>query len=295
MTIGVTEASAGYGSLGGLQDAAARLAAPREKLSSRKQITVPSDDPSGTVEALQLRADLKRNTQYTANANDATSWMSASDSAYSQIVKLVQSARTLVVQGLNAGVNSASSSSAIADQIDGIRTSLIGLANTTCNGRPVFGGTTTGATAYDATGAYLGDGGTVLRAVGPQSTVQINQTGTQVFGVAGSDIFSVLSGISTALRANPSTLASGALASLDTALSRVSSAQAAEGAVYQRVQVAQAAQTSRGLALRTQLSGIQAIDVASMAIQVSTANTNFQAALQTTASIRQLSLLDFLH
>jgi hypothetical protein len=32
-----------------------------------------------------------------------------------------------------------------------------------------------------------------------------------------------------------------------------------------------------------------------MAVQVSTANTNYQAALQTTASIRQQSLLDFLH
>ena len=34
--------------------------------------------------------------------------------------------------------------------------------------------------------------------------------------------------------------------------------------------------------------------MAKLAVQVATANTAYQAALQTTASIRQLSLLDFL-
>jgi flagellar hook-associated protein 3 FlgL len=52
--------------------------------------------------------------------------------------------------------------------------------------------------------------------------------------------------------------------------------------------------TSTGTALTTQLSGIEDIDLADMAIKVTTANTTYQAALQTTASIRQLSLLDFL-
>jgi flagellar hook-associated protein 3 FlgL len=295
--IRVTEASAAYGSLDGLQSAAAKLAALQAKLSSGQQITTPSDDPSGTVRALQLRADLKRNAQYTANASDATGWMSTADSAYTQIVKLMQNARTLTVQGLNAGAGTGTSNSAIADQIDAIRTSLISLSNTSYNGRPVFGGTTAGGAAYNAAGAYVGDDGTVSRAVGPQATVQINQTGTQVFGPDGdpTNVFTLLSNISSALRAGPPALTGGALTDLDTAIGRISSAQAAEGAAYQRVQVAQSAQSSTALTLTSQLSGIQDIDLASMAIQVTTANTNYQAALQTTANIRQISLLNFLH
>jgi flagellar hook-associated protein 3 FlgL len=290
----VTEGSASYGSLVGLQSSASRLAALQAKMSSGQQITKPSDDPSGTVRALQLRADLKRNTQYTANAGDAIGWLSTSDTTYTQIGKLAQNARTLVVQGLNTGASGTTPAAAIADQIDAIRTSMINLANTTYNGRPVFGGTTTGAIAYDAAGNYAGDSGTVSRTVGPQSTVQINQSGAQVFGPPGNDMFTLLANISNTLRTNPTALGSD-LTSLDAAIANVSAAQATEGATYERVQTAQAAQTSTALTVTTQLSGIQDIDLANMAVQVSTANTNYQAALQTTASIRQQSLLDFLH
>lgn len=290
----VTEGSASFDSLLGLQSAASRLASLQAKMSSGHQITRPSDDPSGTVRALQLRGEVQRNSQFAANATDALGWMSTSDTSYTQMVKLTQSARSLVVQGLNTGVAGTGSADALADQIDAIRTSMISLANTTYNGRPVFGGTTAGATAYDSAGNYTGDSGVVARAVGVQSTVQINQSGPQVFGPAGNDLFSTLASISATLRSNPSGLTGAALTSIDGSLTRLTSAQATEGAAYQRVQTAQTAQAATGTTLASQLSDIQDIDLADMAIQVTTANATYQAALQTTASIRQLSLLDFL-
>ena len=290
----VTTGSNINGGLSGLQNAAGRLAALQAKMSSGQQITKPSDDPSGTVEALALRGELRRNTQYASNANDAIAWLSAADTSYTQVVTQLQSARTLVVQGLNSGASSTGSTTAIANQIDQLRSSLINLANTQYNGRPIFGGTTAGSVAYDPSGNYVGDSGVVSRTVGAQQTVQINQTGPQVFGAAGSDVFSLLSTISNDLKTNPSAL-SGDLTSLDAAINTVSGAQASEGAAYQRVQVAQGVQTQAGTALKTQLSTIQDIDLADMAVQVTTANTTYQAALQTTASIRQMSLLDFLH
>jgi flagellar hook-associated protein 3 FlgL len=289
----VTDASSSFGSLAGLQSAASRLASLQAQLSSGRQITTPSDDPSGTARALQLRADVKRNNQYVSNARDAIGWMSTADSAYTQAVTLTQNARTLLVQALNTGTTSTASSAAIADQLDAIRTSLIQVANTTYNGRPVFGGTTAGTAAYDPAGNYIGDAGAVSRTVGAQATVQINQTGPQAFGAPGSDLFTLLANISTTLRTNPSA-ATPQLAQLDTALSHMTSAQAAEGAAYQQVQNTQAVQSATGTALATQLSDIQDIDLADMAVRVSTANVTYQAALQTTASVRQLSLLNFL-
>jgi flagellar hook-associated protein 3 FlgL len=289
----VTDASSSFGSLAGLQSAASRLASLQAQLSSGRQITTPSDDPSGTARALQLRADVKRNNQYVSNARDAIGWMSTADSAYTQAVTLTQNARTLLVQALNTGTTSTASSAAIADQLDAIRTSLIQVANTTYNGRPVFGGTTAGTAAYDPAGNYIGDAGTVSRTIGAQATVQINQTGPQAFGAPGSDLFTLLANISTTLRTNPSA-ATPQLAQLDTALSHMTSAQAAEGAAYQQVQNTQAVQSATGTALATQLSDIQDIDLADMAVRVSTANVTYQAALQTTASVRQLSLLNFL-
>jgi flagellar hook-associated protein 3 FlgL len=66
-----------------------------------------------------------------------------------------------------------------------------------------------------------------------------------------------------------------------------------EGATYARVHTAQVAQTTAGTAMTTQLSGIED-GPAETALKLATANTAYQAALQTTASIGQISLLEFL-
>lgn len=299
--IRVTVGSSSYAALSGLQANASRLAALQAQLSSGDQITKPSDDPAGTVRALQLRGDVKQNSQYASSASDAIAWMSTSDTAYSQVVTIAQQARTLVVQGLNTGANTGTSNDAIAAQVDGLKSSLVSLANSNYNGRPVFGGTTAGTSAYtmDASGnvTYVGDDGAVMRTVGAQNTVQVNQTGPNVFGTDGSstNLFSVLSDISANLRSGDSTSLSADLAKMDTAIGQVSSAQATEGATYQRVQVAQTVQSNNNLTLKSQLSSIQDIDLADMAVKVTTAQTTYQASLQTTASIQQMSLLNFLN
>ncbi len=209
----VTDGGILAGTLYGIQSANSRLQDVNVQMSTGNQITKPSDDPSNTVRALQLRGDVKRNDQYAKNANDAIGWMSASDSAYSQIVNVAQKARTLVVQGLNAGVSSTDSNNAIADQIDALRDSVFALSNTTYNGRPVFGGNTTSPAAYvkDPSGTivFAGDTTIVNRQVGDTTTVPINQDGPSVFGppsttsTTGSDIFVTLDNISKALRQQP--------------------------------------------------------------------------------------------
>ena len=293
----VTVATTTSTSIANIEAAAARLASMQNQLSSGQAITTPSDNPSGTVQAMQLRGQLSRNTQYGSNASDALSWLGAQDSAYSQIVSVLQNARTLVVQGLNSGTADASSNAALAQQLSGLRTTLISLANTAYGGRPVFGGTTASPTAYDSSGSYLGDGGAVTRAIGPGSTVTVGANGPDVFGddSSGTSVFTLLQNLSAALTSNPPALSGSALGQLDSALSRVSTAQSVEGATYQQVQRAQTTQTSLGTSLQTQLTGIEDVDVADMAVKVAAANTSYQAALQTTASIGQLSLLNFLH
>ena len=60
-----------------------------------------------------------------------------------------------------------------------MRDSLVELANTQYLGRPVFGGTTAGAVAFDATGTYVGDGGQVERRVGADSSVRVDVDGAR--------------------------------------------------------------------------------------------------------------------
>lgn len=289
----VTEGSAAYNSLLGLQSTASRLSDLQSQLSSGRQITKPSDNPTGTATALGLRAELKRLSQYQNNATDAIGWLTTTDTTLSSAVTQLQTVRTLVLQGLNTGANSAASNEALAQQVDQIRTSLIGLSNASYLGRPIFGGTTATTSAFDSSGKYVGDTGTVTRTVGPNTSLTINAVGTDVFGPNGSSVFDVLAGISNSLRTNPANLTAD-LAKLDAATTRISSQQGLAGSIYQRVQNSQGLLSSSTLTLRSQLSDIEDVDVADLAIKVSSADAAYQAALATTAKVRQVSLLDFL-
>lgn len=299
MTIRVTVGSASAGALAGLQSSSSRLAALQEKLSTGNQITKPSDDPAGSVKALELRGELKRNAQYARSSADATGWLSVADTAYGQITDLVQKVRTLTVQASNTGASTGQSATAIADQIGAIKEAILKLSNTTYNNRPVFGGTTAGGVAFEADGAgvvtYKGDTGEVNRAIGDKNTVKISQTGTEAFGTDSSGatgLFALLDSIVGDLQGGAP--GSTALADIDTSLNELSSARSASGSALARVQSAQATGATNQISIRTNLSQIQDIDLAEVAIAMNTAQVVYQASLQTTANIRQLSLLNFL-
>ncbi len=289
----VTEGSSSRGALIGLQSQASKLAGLQSQLSSGQQITKPSDNPTGTVAAMQLRSQVKQNAQYQANGTDAIGWLTTVDTAYSSITSQLQQVRTLVLQGMNTGAGSASSNDALAQQVDAARANLMSLANSSYLGRPVFGGTTAGSVAFDSTGSYVGDSGTVTRTVGPNTSVDLNTPGTTAFGANGSNLFDLMSSISNDLRTNPSALG-GDLSALDTRQTAITSDQSLAGAKYSRIQSVQNTTSTNTIQLKSQLSDLQDIDLADMAVQVSSANAAYQAALATTAKISQTSLLDFL-
>src|SRR2546430_11194489 len=163
----VTERSMGSAALGNLQNNLSKLGELQAQLSSGKQLARPSDSPGGTVAAMQARGDMSRVQQYSRNADDGLGWLGTIDSSLTSGVEQLHKARDLVVQGLATGsAGSAQTPLALASQIDGIRQTMLDVGNTTYLGRPVFGGTTAGTQAYDATGAYVGDAGSVKRTVG---------------------------------------------------------------------------------------------------------------------------------
>jgi flagellar hook-associated protein 3 FlgL len=242
---------------------------------------------------MQLRGELKRMNQYQANATDGLGWHTTVDSTLNSVSNQLQQVRTWVLQGLNTGAGDAKSNEALAQQVDQARQSILSMANTTYLSRPVFGGTTSGTDAFDSSGSYIGDAGVVTRTVAPNSTVDLNTPGTTVFGANGTNVFDLLTDISAKLRSNPTALGTD-LTQLDTAQIAVTSQQALAGAKSQRIQTMQTIASTNVIQLKSQLSDLQEIDLAEVAVDVTSANTAYQAALATTAKVSQISLLDFL-
>lgn len=294
----VTQASNSQQAILGLQASQRRLAALQAQMSSGKAITKPSDDPNATYSALQFRAENARFTQWSRNAGDGLSLLKVADGQLQSMTQQVQRAQALIIQGRNTSAMTSVEREAIATEIDSLRESLTMSANFTYLGRPIFGGTTSGASAFDATtGAYVGDTIPVTRTAGPSSTVRVDVNGAEAFTTTGTSggttLFDVLTSVADHLRNDPSALGADQ-ADLSSIMDRMSTALASVGAATNRLDSLKSVADAQKLTLAQSISGVEDTDLTKTIVDLSTQQTAYQAALQATAKIVQPSLMDFL-
>jgi flagellar hook-associated protein 3 FlgL len=290
----VTEGSIHTRVLANLQRNMAQSAKIQEQLSSGKQLNRPSDSPTGTITSMELRGEVRSVQQHSRNADDGIGWLSTLDNALMQSSSLVNKVRDLTVQGLNSGSTTAQSREALALEVDNIKQSLIGHANATYMGRPVFGGTTSGDVAYNSDGSYAGDTGQVMRTVGANVKIRVDANGPDAFGSGPDQLFAVLQGISDNLRRNDTTALSGNLKSLDGAGEVLKGALSDVGSRYNRVAQMRESAQDRMLTLNSQLSDIEDVDLPKTIMDMQLQQTAYQAALAAAAKVIQPSLIDYL-
>src|SRR4051794_13197749 len=196
----VTQRAVVLTSLQGLNSNLAAVSKLQQQLTSGTTISRPSDSPTGTNTSLITRQAISGNGQYARNISDGQTYLDATDSALQDMLAQVRKVRDLTVQALNGGAQSAQSQQAIATEVSGIRESMLGQANQVVQGRPLFGGVTAGNKAYDASGGYIGVGGTggiavqpLTRRVSPVETIRGDPTRPQAVGgpASGKGPFSV--------------------------------------------------------------------------------------------------------
>jgi flagellar hook-associated protein 3 FlgL len=265
----------------------------QEQLSSGRAIQRPSDSPTGTISALRLRGDVRRSDQLLRNAQDGLGWLGAADTTVTDGLDLVRSARDLLLRGANASM-SASDRQALAAEVDGLRESMFAVANTTYLDQPVFAGTATTALAYDASGTYLGNAGQMTRSVGPGLQVRVNLTGEEVFGPAGSDVFTVLAEVADHLRNDPDALIGTDLGRLDGVFLRMQNALSTVGSRYHQMEIMQARTETNRLSATNHLSEVEGVDLPATIVELQLQEVAYQAALGATAKVIQPSLVDFL-
>jgi flagellar hook-associated protein 3 FlgL len=198
-----------------------------------------------------------------------------------------------VLLGANGSLSS-TDREALAAQVDGLRQSLLAVANTRYLQQPIFAGTAGATAAYDASGAYQGDAGAVTRSIAPGVKVTVNATGEEVFGPAGNDIFTVLADIADDLRTNPSELTSVDLGGLDAGYLRMQNALASVGSRYHQIEIMQQRNRANQLESQNQLSEVEGVDLPATMVDLQLQEVAYQAALGATAKALQPTLMDFL-
>jgi len=280
-------------SLTALNTGMGRLARSQEQLSTGRLINRPSDSPTGTNDAMRLRAQIAADTQYTRNASDGLAVLGQTDSTMTTMLANVGRARDLLVQGASTGSSGPDARAALAAELTQVREALIGLANTEHMGRPIFAGTSSSPVAYDATGGFVGDQFPIDRTVGEGIAVRVNLTGPEAFTAGADDLFGVLSTAITRLTAAPDQLGDS-LTRLDAVAGQMRTALADVGTRYGRVERAMSTLTDTTLSNTASLSEVENVDIAKAVVDLQMQEVAYQAALGATARVIQPSLLDFL-
>lgn len=278
-----------------LQQGESRLNTYAQEVSTGKQVTQPSDNPLAAEQILALQGTLTQNTQYATNISMGTSWLSLQDSALSTANNVVTNAQQLATQ-LSTGTFSATDRLNAVSQVQQIQQELISLGNTQVGNQYIFGGTVTNAPPYDASGNYGGNDQSISVQVDGSTSVAINNSGDQIFGntSTGTGLMQTLTGFITALQTNNIPGIQNALAGLNTAADTLHSAQAAVGAKENLLTSVTTMNNTLNTNLQQVISNYQDVDIAQASSNLAQAQTAFQAALQSTAMVEQLSLVNFI-
>jgi flagellar hook-associated protein 3 FlgL len=290
----ITQRAVALTSLQGLNRNLASVSKLQQQLTSGKQISAPSDSPTGTNRAMQTRDDQAAVEQQARNIDDAQSWLDQTDSTLQTMLEHARRVQNLGIQAVNGG-SSAASDEALATEVSSLREGMIALANTSVRGRPLFGGVTSTGQAYDPSGTWAGDDSApVMRRVSDTENLRIDITGREAFGAAPDDLFAVVDRMATALKGGDTIGVQGSLDDLDTVMKGMLSAVADVGSRGTRIEGLQQINSDRALALSSQLATTEDIDMPETIMRLQMVQTGYQAALSATSKAISPTLLDYL-
>lgn len=289
----ISSSSQGLQNMDSVANMQKRMAQLQEQVSSGKAIQRASDNPGGTQSVLTLRAETARTSQYTKNIDNGLLRLNAARTQVDSINDQLMKVRELVIQG-QSSATPANVRSALAAQVDVLRSSLLVAANGDYAGRPLFAGSASVASAYDASGNYLGDASPMTTRVDDSgSTVRIDVNGPEIFGTGASNAFALLTTISSSLRNTPADLAAN-LDSLDSVISTARGAQATVLSRVNQLNELHEVTADRELGLAGALNAVENTDLGKAVMELTVQQTGYQAALYATAKVMQPSLMDFL-
>jgi flagellar hook-associated protein 3 FlgL len=285
----------------------AQLNNAENQLSSGLRVNQASDAPQEVGDIFQARADLSGFSQTIQNLNLVKAQVDTGDESVQSAVQLLQNALTLGTEGASTNVTQGQRN-ALATQVQGVISQLVGLSATQVNGIYIFSGDASGSQPYQLNPASATGVDRLVTAQATQQTVdptgvrfQSAMTAQDLFdkrdssdNPAPENAFAALNNLQLALQAGDTNAISTALASIKTASTYLNQQLGFYGAAQNRI--ASALDLAQKFQVQTQahLSNLQDTDVTAVAVEVTQASTALNAAMAAQAKRPTSTLFDYL-
>lgn len=278
------------------------MSTAQTQLTTGLKVNNVSDAPDVISPLLQAQANLSSAEQISNNLGVVTTEVNTGEQALESATTLFDQVQTLSAEGASS-TQTAAARASIAQQLQSIEQQMVGLANTQVNNRYIFAGDsdqtqpyTYDATQADPVSAYQGSASTrVIQ--GPNGTsFPVALTAQQIFDSTDptTNVFTAINNMVTALNNNDST----AIATANSALSNVGTYLNTQLAFYGNTQdslsSATTATSNLVTQLQTQIGGMQDADETQAILDLTQAQTQQSAALESFQAIPRTTLFDYL-
>jgi flagellar hook-associated protein 3 FlgL len=271
------------------------------ELSSGLRVSSLSDDPVAAGQASLLSSAISQDDSFVQTASTAQSLMQVTSSTLSSVVTQLTSGISQAVSG-NSGTANAADLSAISQQLGSVRDQVVSLANTSYQGIYIFAGSqgnvqpfTVNSTTSPATTTYNGDAqvNTITTENGQQ--LQTTLAGSAVFSASGADVMTALNNlIADFSSGSVSATASVDIGALKNALSNVSQQQSILGSSLARIESASTYAQTDAVNRTAAAGALVAADPATVATQLSSAETQNQALMSVIGTVEKQDLFSYL-
>jgi flagellar hook-associated protein 3 FlgL len=293
-----------------------QLSQVQEQIGTGKRINSLGDDPSDATRVLGMRRDLARIEQFERGIDSARARLEPGESQLASLTDLLSRLRELALQATDPDTQGKRDQ--IRAEVEERFEELFQIANTRHGDGYLFSGYRTDLPAFtrgsefaegvvdavNPTATYNGDANVQLIRIGEASQIEASVPGSAIFqgdfdGDGATDanrvnLFDTVRELRNRLL-DPTTGDPVAMtAELDVAIQQVLEVRGRSGAMLNRLDTTENQLESLKLALETERSGLEDLDLIEASTRLAGWETAYQASLAVTSRVIQPSLLDFL-
>jgi flagellar hook-associated protein 3 FlgL len=270
------------------------------ELSSGLAVATLSANPTAAGANVGLAGSLSQLDSFVQSASTTTGLLHVTDSTLSEVVTQLTSAISLATQGAN-GTQNAADLDSIANEVSGIRDTVLSLANTSYQGNYLFSGSqgavkpfTVDTTTVPATTTYNGDASTASVVTPGGQSLQVNLAGSSVFTAPGASVLGSLNQLIGDLQSGSSASVAADAGSLSAALSTVNQQRATlDTSLSQLTGTSSYAQT-KATVIEAEQSSLLSADIATVSTSLQMAETQHQALISVVTTLSQNNLFSYL-
>lgn len=270
------------------------------QVATGQRIFLPEDDPAAMGRLLTLQNEQRQLTQYDNNASYALDWATATFSGLSGIKSISDRAGELATLG--QGAMSSEAMTAYSTEVEQLIQQTLQLSNSKLRDDYLYGGTELSGTGAHPAPFEFNSGTGLYEYWGSadQMQVPISENSTITPGTDATvnghirDFLNNLVGLRDALSSGNSTTVGTARATLEGSENDLVESLSQQGAVQMRIEISKTQRSERLDNLEQLISKEADVDLPTSITKLNQATLAYQAALQSTSQIMNLSLLDYL-